>query len=798
MDAFKNFARSLIATAPSPASSGTSLVVTAGEGSLLPATPFNAVVAPANALPLSSNSEIVRVTSRTTDTLTITRTQEGSAARAIAIGDQLFVGVTAKVLTDIDSGGVSLSPSASARNVIQATADVVPLTVRMRAAQSANIQEWQDSAGAIVARITNQGGLVLPTDLVMGQSNAPSFAAIGSGSRPLEIQGQWGGATGALRLGNATGGIAFFAPVEIPGLNVPPSAASPTDGSASITSYDGGTGVVFRVLNSASGTPGRVFARGLDIASNLAAAVGLSVSGAGGQTVNIQEWIVSGGAVKCCINKNGTFLTSVNAAPADGDLLTGALAFWFDATAGSAKLKVKARQADGNIKTGTLLLDDGDVFYVTNFGADPLGANDSSTAITNAANAMFAAVASSNKGAELVFPPGVYKVTSTANLIPTVDVSAPITIRSDGATIDVQTVGTPGMRFSAAAGKNWRGWSLRDLNFTSNGGTPSEMVLIDDGPGGAALLYQFELDNLMIWCGSTAHGVRLYGTVVGLFEFQLRNVRVWQVPNTKYGIYFHGGSSGNSSCELYYCNVRGGLNNVNLDASRVQIIGGTYLLARNEAIRTKSQGGNILHPHVELAWQSDGALTDGHAAIYIEGWANVIGVESYIDGNNCKHVLSAYVYGGVLNVIGASPLPSGGRNYAYILNTGATGGLVNFLGVPASSVTSVASPKPDVHYLDAGTVVLAPAVSAQNVIQPTVATAVPLTAKGFTGQSAKLQEWQDSAGVVLASIDATGTVRGPLANNAAKLQARNGSTISFDWSGGLLRFFIDGTEVKTL
>ena len=37
MDALKNFAISLVATAPSPATSGTSLVVTAGQGSYFPA-----------------------------------------------------------------------------------------------------------------------------------------------------------------------------------------------------------------------------------------------------------------------------------------------------------------------------------------------------------------------------------------------------------------------------------------------------------------------------------------------------------------------------------------------------------------------------------------------------------------------------------------------------------------------------------------------------------------------------------------------------------------------------------------
>ena len=41
MAALKNFSYSLVATAPSPATSGTSLVVTAGQGSYFPTTPFD-------------------------------------------------------------------------------------------------------------------------------------------------------------------------------------------------------------------------------------------------------------------------------------------------------------------------------------------------------------------------------------------------------------------------------------------------------------------------------------------------------------------------------------------------------------------------------------------------------------------------------------------------------------------------------------------------------------------------------------------------------------------------------------
>lgn len=109
-DAHKNAAYSLVATAPSPASSGTSLVVTAGEGGRFPAVPFNATIWATGAQPTfaaggttGGNFEIVRVTAISTDTLTITRAQESTSARTVVVGDQIAATVTAKTLTDVET-----------------------------------------------------------------------------------------------------------------------------------------------------------------------------------------------------------------------------------------------------------------------------------------------------------------------------------------------------------------------------------------------------------------------------------------------------------------------------------------------------------------------------------------------------------------------------------------------------------------------------------------------------------------------------------------------------------------------
>jgi hypothetical protein len=48
--------------------------------------------------------------------------------------------------------------------------------------------------------------------------------------------------------------------------------------------------------------------------------------------------------------------TQAHAAPSDGSIQTGELALWFDQTNGAAKLMVKAKQADGTVKTAAVAL----------------------------------------------------------------------------------------------------------------------------------------------------------------------------------------------------------------------------------------------------------------------------------------------------------------------------------------------------------------------------------------------------------------------------------------------------------
>src|ERR1035437_10228647 len=102
MDVLVNGGYSTVATAPSPATSGLTLVVQSGDGAKYPQTgSFDVVLCPVGQLPLffgaNKNAEIARATI-STDTLTLTRAQYGTTAMSVAIGWTVSNAITANLL----------------------------------------------------------------------------------------------------------------------------------------------------------------------------------------------------------------------------------------------------------------------------------------------------------------------------------------------------------------------------------------------------------------------------------------------------------------------------------------------------------------------------------------------------------------------------------------------------------------------------------------------------------------------------------------------------------------------------
>lgn len=60
--------------------------------------------------------------------------------------------------------------------------------------------------------------------------------------------------------------------------------------------------------------------------------------------------------VQSRFNSSGTFMTRVTTAPADSAIASAEMSIWFDSTDGAAKLMIKAKQADGTVRTGSVAL----------------------------------------------------------------------------------------------------------------------------------------------------------------------------------------------------------------------------------------------------------------------------------------------------------------------------------------------------------------------------------------------------------------------------------------------------------
>ena len=94
---FSNNGHSTLAA--SLTSSATSITVASGHGARFPSLSSGEYFY-ATLIDASNNLEIVKVTARSSDVLTATRAQEGTTARAYAIGDRIELRVTAQGLVD--------------------------------------------------------------------------------------------------------------------------------------------------------------------------------------------------------------------------------------------------------------------------------------------------------------------------------------------------------------------------------------------------------------------------------------------------------------------------------------------------------------------------------------------------------------------------------------------------------------------------------------------------------------------------------------------------------------------------
>lgn len=153
-----NFGYSTVAVAPSPATTGTSLTVQAGNGLIFPTPPFEATIWAASTLPNANTSEIVYVTAIVTDTFTIVRNDDSSNTRSIIVGDQIAATITANIITSIES----------ATNLVNAT--------------SVNCATFLNVAGiSILTGNTTHGGYLNVATSLQVSTGQPQFTVNSTG-----------------------------------------------------------------------------------------------------------------------------------------------------------------------------------------------------------------------------------------------------------------------------------------------------------------------------------------------------------------------------------------------------------------------------------------------------------------------------------------------------------------------------------------------------------------------------------------------------------------------------------------
>jgi hypothetical protein len=240
LDASKNLLSSLVAVAPSPATTGVALGVTPGSGSGF-VWPANYVVWPPNVAVSAVNAEIVRVTGpAVADVLPVVRVQEGSPAQAIAVGWQIALGPTAKMFADIqaadaanaaaivaeaaratgvegtNSSGIAANATAISTEAMNRAAAVTAEAATARAAETANAAAI--TAEAATARAAEAGkvptsalGVTVAT-LVGGRLPASQLTL-----DAVEFLGVWNATTNTPTLADGNPDVGAFYRVSVAG-----------------------------------------------------------------------------------------------------------------------------------------------------------------------------------------------------------------------------------------------------------------------------------------------------------------------------------------------------------------------------------------------------------------------------------------------------------------------------------------------------------------------------------------------------------------------------------------------------
>lgn len=265
----KNFARTTVAVAPSPALSGTSLTVASGTGGRLFAG--LAVLHPAGSDPTPLTAEVVTVTGVVGDVVSIARGVESSTPRVVAVGDVITQGITAgawdALLADVAGKLSAAGTAVNSAAVGGVTVTGTPAAGQVLKATSPSAATWQADAtvggaahalaerdaltGVVPPRLSPAPTIVGPAK-GSGLTGTPTVSAGGVGyvvGDQITLAGGTSSVAAILQVATVSAGAVATVTIVRNGMY----SATPSNAVAQASTTGSGTGATFAVSWSANG-----------------------------------------------------------------------------------------------------------------------------------------------------------------------------------------------------------------------------------------------------------------------------------------------------------------------------------------------------------------------------------------------------------------------------------------------------------------------------------------------------------------------------------------------------------------
>ena len=288
-----------------------------------------------------------------TNALSDTYTSGGSLTSNQTANLQEWQNSAGTVLSYIDTAGnmnfsstgsFAQSSTGRALFVVNGTTNV-PIIAKGAASQTANLQEWQNSAGTVLASVSNAGD-ISGKRVAIAQTNAGQIVldVLGAASQTADLQ-QWRNSAGTVLGGAnalaqiytgstspilvATGGATTAASGDLTTATITTTSAhglavgdlvtvagvTPTGYNATAIVTVVGSTTTFSYFNATTGAQtvaGTVSAPAqASVTTRSAGTSGLIVKGVASQTADLQQWQNSAGTVLASVSTTGAFLNAV-------------------------------------------------------------------------------------------------------------------------------------------------------------------------------------------------------------------------------------------------------------------------------------------------------------------------------------------------------------------------------------------------------------------------------------------------------------------------------------------------------